>query len=97
MLDGLTEDYAGAKLDVLVRPDDLRATPTDADGDGGNGTIVHRQYTGPSFVYRVELDSGDVVHCQHNHATEFDLDRRVSVDLVADHTLAWYPAEPVED
>jgi iron(III) transport system ATP-binding protein len=97
MLDGLTEDYAGAKLDVLVRPDDLRATPTDADDDGGNGTIVHRQYTGPSFVYRVELDSGDVVHCQHNHATEFDLDRRVSVDLVADHTLAWYPAEPVED
>jgi iron(III) transport system ATP-binding protein len=91
MLQGLTEDYDGADLDVLVRPDDLRAVP--AEDREGDGTIVHRQYTGPSFVYQVELDSGDVVHCQHNHATEFALDQRVAVDLVADHTLAWYPDE----
>ncbi|MFB6131524.1 MAG: ABC transporter ATP-binding protein [Salinigranum sp.] len=90
MLQGLTEEYDGADLDVLVRPDDLRAVPTEGDGDG---QIVARQYTGPSFVYGIELNSGDVVHCQHNHATEFDLDQRVNVDLVADHTLAWYPAE----
>ncbi len=90
MLQGITEEYDGANLDILVRPDDLRAVP--AEEREGDGRIVNRQYTGPSFVYRVELDSGDVVHCQHNHATEFDLDQRVSVDLVADHTLAWYPS-----
>ncbi|MFB6105642.1 MAG: ABC transporter ATP-binding protein [Halobacteriaceae archaeon] len=91
MLDGISAEYDGAAVDVLARPDDLRATP--ADEGEGNGRIVHRQYTGPAFVYRVELDSGDVVHCQHNHATEFELDQRVRVDLVADHTLAWYPTE----
>ncbi|MFB6120853.1 MAG: ABC transporter ATP-binding protein [Halobacteriaceae archaeon] len=95
-LEGLTEAYDGAALDVLVRPDDLRAVPADdADPDSVRafGTVVHRQYIGPSFVYRVELDAGDVVHCQHNHSTELDLDQRVGVELVADHTLAWYPAD----
>jgi len=91
MLQGLTGEYDGAMLDVLVRPDDLRAQPV-ADDERGDGRIVYRQYTGPSFVYRVELDSGDVVHCQHNHVTDFDIGQRVRVDLVADHTLAWYPA-----
>jgi len=93
LLQGLTTDYDGARLDVLVRPDDLRATPCDDGSRGGNGTLVGRQYTGPSFVYAVELDTGDVVHCEHNHATDHELGERVTVDLVADHTLAWYPAE----
>ena len=92
VLQGLTADYEGAQLDVLVRPDDLRATPVEGDHHG-NGVIRGREYTGPSFVYEVELDSGDRVLCEHNHATEFGLDRRVTVDLIADHTLAWYPAE----
>ena len=94
-LEGLSAEYDGADLDVLVRPDDLRAVPAD-DADPARvrayGTVVHRQYTGPSFVYRVALEDGDVVHCQHNHSTELDLDQRVGVELAADHTLAWYPA-----
>ncbi|SIR87137.1 iron(III) transport system ATP-binding protein [Haladaptatus litoreus] len=90
MLKGISDEYDSAHIDVLVRPDDLRAIPTEGMGDG---TIINRQYTGPSFVYEVELDTGDLVHCQHNHATEFSLDQRVNVDLVADHTLAWYPGE----
>nr|WP_245697943.1 ABC transporter ATP-binding protein [Haloplanus vescus] len=93
MLQGLSDEYDGARLDVLVRPDDLRATPCDEEMQTGNGTLVGRQYTGPSFVYGVELDSGEVVHCEHNHATNHELGERVTVDLVADHKLAWYPAE----
>ncbi|MFB6107327.1 MAG: ABC transporter ATP-binding protein [Haloplanus sp.] len=93
LLQGLTTDYDGAQLDVLVRPDDLRATPCHGEDRTGNGTLTERQYTGPSFVYAVELDSGDVVHCEHNHASELELGQRVTVDLVADHTLAWYPGE----
>ncbi|MFW6435557.1 MAG: ABC transporter ATP-binding protein [Halovenus sp.] len=90
-LDGSIEAYRGAAVDVLVRPDDLRAKPCpSADTDG---EIVHRQYTGPSFVYRVAMDSGDVVHCQHNHATDFEHGARVCVELEAEHSLAWYPAE----
>lgn len=89
-LEGLDDAYEGSHVDVLVRPDDLRAAPVE---DNPDGRIVHRQYSGPSFVYRVELDTGDVVHCLHNHAEEFRQGDAVRVDLVADHTLAWYPAE----
>jgi iron(III) transport system ATP-binding protein len=91
MVEGLTTEYENAEVDLLVRPDDLRATPVDAS-DGGNGEIIYRQYMGPSFVYRVRLDDGDVVHCQHNHVTDFELGQRVNVELVADHTIAWYPS-----
>ncbi|NEU56998.1 ABC transporter ATP-binding protein [Halorussus sp. MSC15.2] len=90
-LNGLTTEYAGTDLDVLVRPDDLRATVVEESE--ADGHIIHRQYTGPSFVYRVELDNGDVVHCQHNHVEELDIGKPVRVALDADHTLAWYPPE----
>jgi len=91
LIEGLGPEYDGAAVDVLVRPDDLRATP--AEGTEANGRIVHRQYTGPSFVYRVELNSGDVVHCEHNHVDHLEPGQRVRVDLAADHRLAWFPAE----
>jgi iron(III) transport system ATP-binding protein len=103
MLEGLSKAYDGAAVDVLVRPDDLAATPIEGTAGGevtpdggdppGDGRIVTREYTGPSFVYGVELDSGELVHCQHNHAAEFEIGQRVGVDLTADHTLAWFPAE----
>lgn len=85
------QSYEGARIDVLVRPDDVRAMP--ADPRDAEARIVHRQYSGPSFVYRVELETGDVLHCMHNHAEEFEVGQAVDVRLVADHPLAWYPAE----
>jgi len=88
-LEGYDTVYDGAPVDVLVRPDDLRATP--ANPELADGIIVSRQYVGPSFVYRVELESGDTVHCLHNHVEEFGLDEPVTVELTADHPLAWYP------
>ena len=88
-LEGYDTVYDGTPVDVLVRPDDLRATP--ASPELADGVIVSRQYVGPSFVYRVELESGDVVHCLHNHVEEFALDEPVSLELTADHPLAWYP------
>ncbi|WP_266077012.1 ABC transporter ATP-binding protein [Haladaptatus caseinilyticus] len=90
-LEGLSEEYDGAIVDVLVRPDDLKARAT--EGDAADGHIVHRQYTGPSFVYHVELGSGEVVYCQHNHVKDFEIGQPVNVELVADHTLAWYPTQ----
>jgi iron(III) transport system ATP-binding protein len=90
-LNGTAEAYDGAMVDVLVRPDDLRARATDESK--ADGYVVHRQYNGPSFVYRVELHSGDVVHCMHNHVETFEPGQPVEVDLVADHDLAWYPTE----
>ena len=91
LLKGVTDEYVGATVDVLVRPDDLRATPTAEPN--ADGRIVRRQYTGPSFVYHVELSNGNVVRCLHNHAEDFAVGEPVSLALIADHTLAWYPAE----
>jgi iron(III) transport system ATP-binding protein len=88
-LAGPIDAYDGSHVQILVRPDDLRVTPVpEAEADG---RIVRRQYNGPTFVYRVELGSDDVVHCMHNHVEEYDVGRPVRVDLTADHQLAWYP------
>ncbi|PSP95582.1 ABC transporter ATP-binding protein [Halobacteriales archaeon QS_4_62_28] len=90
-LNGPVEAYNGATVDVLVRPDDLRAIPT-AESTA-EGYVTQRQYNGPSFVYRVKLHSGDVVHCLHNHSESFKPGEPVEIDLTADHPLAWYPTE----
>ena len=91
LLNGPVEAYDRAMIDVLVRPDDLQAVPTSEPK--ADGYVVHRQYNGPNFIYRVELHSGDVVHCMHNHVETFDAGQPVAVDLAADHELAWYPSE----
>jgi iron(III) transport system ATP-binding protein len=74
-------------VDVLVRPDDLRATPTTGEA---HGRVTRRQYQGPSFVYRIETANGDTVYCLQNHTEVFDVGEQVRVDLVADHPLPWY-------
>jgi iron(III) transport system ATP-binding protein len=86
---GLSEEYEGSKLDVLVRPDDVTALPAEGEADG---EVVHRQYLGPTVLYRVELTNGDVVECMHNHTQRLDLGTPVDVDVTADHELAWFPA-----
>ncbi|MCX2819033.1 MAG: iron(III) transport system ATP-binding protein [Methanobacteriota archaeon] len=89
-IEGLTSEYEGAEVDILVRPDDAKALAPDGDGDG---RIIHRTYDGPSFTYRVELEGGDTVHCMHNHTESFEVGDEVRVRLELDHPLAWYPSE----
>jgi iron(III) transport system ATP-binding protein len=88
-INGLTDAYVGSEIDLMVRPDDVRARPTDPVE--ANGEVVHRRYLGPTVLYRVEIDSGDVVGCMHNHADEVSLDDPVLASLDADHELAWFP------
>ncbi len=86
---GLTDAYHGSEIDLMVRPDDIRARRVEAAE--ANGEVVHRRYLGPTVLYRVEIDSGDVVGCMHNHADKVSLDDSVFVSLDADHELAWFP------
>lgn len=89
-LNGPVDAYDGAEIDVLVRPDDLEAIPSnEATADG---YITHRQYNGPTFVYRVDLNSGTTVRCLHNHVETFEHEQPVAISIAADHGLAWYPA-----
>jgi iron(III) transport system ATP-binding protein len=88
-INGLTDAYVGSEIDLMVRPDDVRARP--AEPAEANGEVVHRRYLGPTVLYRVEIDSGDVVGCMHNHADKVSLDDPVFASLDADHELAWFP------
>jgi len=127
---GLTDEYDRADVDLLVRPDDVRAVPVEAtaaaegaeadvrtaagataaaevraDADGGprtgadgdeptgDGEVRTRRYLGPSVLYEVEIDDGSTVECMHNHDETIPLDRRVTLELEADHDLAWFPAD----
>jgi len=88
---GLVEQYEGTRIDVLVRPDDLRADRVDASA--ADGHVVHRRYLGPTVLYRVKLDDGDHLEVMHNHTEGIPLEAPVAVELSADHDLAWFPRE----
>jgi iron(III) transport system ATP-binding protein len=92
---GLTDDYAWSSVDVLVRPDDVAARPVHEDD--AQGTVVGRQYLGPTVMYRVELDAGGVIECMHNHTAQIDPGTPVALELEADHDLAWFPRERATD
>lgn len=88
---GLTEEYQGTDIDVLVRPDDVAALP--APEERSDGHLVYRRYLGPSVLYRVEMTDGTTVESLHNHSDQIDLDEAISIHLIADHELAWFPRE----
>jgi iron(III) transport system ATP-binding protein len=93
-IDGLADTYDRARIDVLVRPDDLRAVPTTEAVDG---RIVARRYLGPTVLYEVRLDDDTTVQCMHNHDESIALDTRVRIELDADHDLAWFPTDQRPD
>jgi iron(III) transport system ATP-binding protein len=88
---GLADEYDETAVDVLVRPDDLRASPTTAET--ADGRVRSRRYLGPTVLYEVELADGTSVECMHNHETSMADGEPVAVDLAADHPLAWFPAD----
>ncbi|WP_318569403.1 ABC transporter ATP-binding protein [Salinigranum marinum] len=95
---GLAPEYDDTAIDILVRPDDVRAMrPSRADAnhgnDVGNAHVVTKRYLGPTILYEVALDDGTRIQCMHNHDEQVPLDERVELTLQADHELAWFPGE----
>jgi iron(III) transport system ATP-binding protein len=93
---GLTSEYDEADVDVLVRPDDVSATPV-ADAGEADGRVASRRYLGPTVLYEVDLDDGDRVQCMHNHDDRVELDTAVAVAVESDHELSWFPPERATD
>ncbi len=89
---GLAAEYDHTRIDLLVRPDDVSARPV-ADAADGCGRVVARRYLGPTFLYEVELDTGESVQCMHNHDEDVPTSGPVDLTLDADHELAWFPRE----
>jgi iron(III) transport system ATP-binding protein len=89
---GLAPEYDHTRIDLLVRPDDVSAQPVE-DAAEGCGRVVGRRYLGPTFLYQVELDTGESIQCMHNHDENIPTSGPVDLALDADHELAWFPRE----
>ncbi|MDQ2054005.1 MULTISPECIES: ABC transporter ATP-binding protein [Halobellus] len=90
---GLAPEYDRTRVDLLVRPDDVSVRRLDCEGVEACGNVVARRYLGPTFLYEVELDTGESVQCMHNHDENIPDSGPVGLELDADHELAWFPRE----
>jgi iron(III) transport system ATP-binding protein len=77
----------GTALELVVRPDDVEL----AADPQGNGRVVARIFRGEQYLYEVELDRGQRLHCICNHIQDFPPGTRVRVRLDPGHALAWVP------
>jgi iron(III) transport system ATP-binding protein len=93
---GLAPEYDHTKIDLLVRPDDVSAHPPDGEFETC-GEVVTRRYLGPTFLYEVELETGESIQCMHRHDENVPDSGPVGLELAADHELAWFPREQRPD
>lgn len=79
---------SGAKVDLLVRPDDILHD----DDSAFKGLIVSKWFRGSYFLYRVKLPSGKVTYCfassHHNHS----VGQEIGLSVNLDH-LVMFPVE----
>lgn len=73
----------GTQVEIAFRADDIDFIP----GDTGNGEIQERFFRGPFYLYRLILDSGQVVHALKPHTERLRTGARVKVFLCAGHDL----------
>ncbi len=80
---------AGQKVEVMVRPHDLRVAPVAT----GHGVVVAAEFVGDSWQYTVQLGSGRSVRCLMPHTAAFPLGAPVAVTLDAEHGLVCFSGE----
>ncbi|OGO33268.1 MAG: ABC transporter [Chloroflexi bacterium RBG_16_54_18] len=80
------------KVEVAMRADDVDFTLHGT----GNGCIEERFFRGAFYIYRLRLDSGEILHALKAHTVWLPVGQRVRVFISADHPLAvfqkGYPA-----
>ncbi len=78
---------AGARVDVLVRPDDVQHD----DSSAMRATVEHKAFRGAQILYTLQHDSGArvlaLVPSHHNHA----LHEPIGIRLDMDHVIAFAP------
>lgn len=83
----------GPEVLVMVRPDDLRILR----GGTGSACIDGRQFRGSENLYSIRLASGHVVHCSEPSMTIYEPGTRVTLDLIATHTVLFDNTSQVTD
>ena len=79
-----------ARVDVLVRPDDLSLTPS----ANGNSRIEWSRYEGETRLYGVRLDTGGELRVRTNHEHHLADGAAVDTRICAGHPLALFAPEP---
>ncbi len=74
-------------VEVALRADDVDFVPD----SGGNATIAARFFRGAFNVYRLRLDSGQVLHAFKEHTCLLPPGARVRAWVRAEHPLAVFP------
>ena len=81
----------GTPVAVALRADDVMLSA--ANGAGGNGVVVRRLFRGAVAVYRVQLESGRVVHSLQAHTATLAEGDVVRVSAAPGHALAHFEGE----
>uniref|UniRef100_A0A486XVX3 Ferric iron ABC transporter, ATP-binding protein n=1 Tax=Rheinheimera sp. BAL341 TaxID=1708203 RepID=A0A486XVX3_9GAMM len=80
---------AGAKVDVLIRPDDI----VHDDASGITAQVVEKAFRGSHIMYQLKLHSGELVQClalsHHNHA----IGEQIGIRLDLDHLVLYTRSE----
>lgn len=72
-----------AKVEIALRADDVGFEPEEP----GNAVIVERFFRGAFYVYRLQLDSGQIIHAYKEHTELFHVGTRVHARISAEHPL----------
>jgi iron(III) transport system ATP-binding protein len=83
ILDQLVDLPASVEVDIAIRADDV-----DFQQDGsGNSVIVERFFRGAFNLYRLRLDSGQVLNASTDHTRIYPVGARVRAYISAEHPL----------
>lgn len=74
------------ELEIMVRPDDVAIS---LSGEC-TATIISSAFQGDSYLYRILLDSGQVIHCSEHHALRFEPGAKVSVSIAPHHSPLFF-------
>ena len=70
-------------LEAMVRPDCVECHPA----EDANGTVIEREFRGAFYLYRIALDSGEMVRSLLSHTDDYDVGSRVAVRVRSGHSL----------
>ena len=70
---------------AMVRPDDLSIEVCDT----GNAKVVEKTFQGAFYIYKVLLNSGQLMHVLGSHINNLELDQEVNVTLSPGHSLSY--------
>jgi len=74
-------------VEIAIRADDIDFSLSEQ----GNGKILNRFFRGAFNFYRVQLDSGEILHIFKLHTEIFDPGERVNIYFNAGHPLKLFP------